>query len=261
MPNLYCYLAIPVFFLLFVLCYEPAFMRQLLGAGEGVSGIGNVHDFNLVMVAVILLAVSALTRNLLFILRRVLNFNLLQYALWCLMELFSMSFFVALYLVLMDSGQSNWFVWMGRSFTALFSILVYVYAIHTLLYGWHDALRAGPPDETLRMKFYDSRHILKFVTQASTILYISSNENYIVIHYQENGVEREFELRNSLKSVEGICEKAGFVRCHRCHIVNPAYITTIRKDENGFFFVELSGASTYGVPVSKKYYDGVAAML
>ena len=260
-PNMLCYLALPAFFLLFVLLYDPHSIQTLLSAGEGVPGMEGVAFFNLIIVAIILLLVLVLTRNLFFILRRVMNLTLVQYILWCVMELFAMSVFVSVYLVLMDHGQQNWFTWLGLSFTNLLSVLIYPYVIHGTLYGWVDALSNEPADESRRLKFYDSRHQLKFVVSASSILYIASDENYVKIHYAENGVEKQFVLRNSMKSVEDLSEKAGFVRSHRCYIVNPLHIKTIRKDESGLFFVELSGAAGEGVPVSKKYYDSVASVL
>ncbi|MCH5173988.1 MAG: LytTR family transcriptional regulator DNA-binding domain-containing protein, partial [Bacteroidales bacterium] len=47
---------------------------------------------------------------------------------------------------------------------------------------------------------------------------------------------------------------------HRCFIVNPAHIKTIRK-ENGQNFAELGCERAEGIPISKKYHDSIASML
>ena len=93
------------------------------------------------------------------------------------------------------------------------------------------------------------------------MLYIEANENYIIVHYQENGIEKRFQIRNSMKNIEPLCERAGFVRTHRSYIVNPAHIRMVRKDVNGLYFADLGTENSDGIPVSKKYYDNVTAAL
>ena len=92
-------------------------------------------------------------------------------------------------------------------------------------------------------------------------MYLESNENYVIIHFSENGVEKKYQLRNTLKSVEPLCEKAGFVRTHRGFIVNPAHVRLIRKEPGGFFFADIGSDRPQGIPVSKKYYDNITAAL
>ena len=52
-PNLVFALAIPAFFLVSVLLYEPEALCQLMRAGEGVSSLENVFIFNVINIAFI----------------------------------------------------------------------------------------------------------------------------------------------------------------------------------------------------------------
>ncbi len=255
------------FFVAGTVLYKPATLIRLLHAGEGLyPGIGNIFTFNLPLVTCIIFLTLLILRITFFFISRRRDFTLLHYGIWSAFEWLVCAAFVALYLVLIAQGDMSYFIYWGKSYVTLSSVLVYPYLFLTLFYALDDALHADPEDAQMRLKFYDSRHQLKFVCAAGDLLYIRSDENYIRIYYAENGQVKEFVLRNSLKSVEPLCEKAGFVRTHRCYIVNPRYIKTIKKDSSGFFFVDL-GASHInkgdedGIPVSKKYYDAVASML
>lgn len=265
--QIFLLLAATGFFTASVLFYEPSIWIKLLQTGEGLyRSIDNLLIFNLPIVTAIVGVSLLLLRIIFYYACRRMNLTLVRYGIWCGFEWLVCSAFVALYLVLMAQGDKSYFIYWGRCFAALSAILIYPYLIVTLLYALDDALHADPADAQLRMKFYDNRHQLKFVCAAGDLLYIRSDENYIRLYYSENGQIKEFILRNSLKSVEALCEKAGFVRTHRCYIVNPRFIKTIKKDSRGLFFVDL-GASHIknrdeeGIPVSKKYYDAVASVL
>lgn len=265
--QIFLILAATGFFVASVLFYEPALWMKLLYAGEGLyRSIDNIFIFNLPIVTAIVGVSLLILRIIFYYASRKMDLTLIRYGIWCGFEWLVSSAFVALYLVLMAQGDTSYFIYWGRCFAALSSILLYPYLIVTLLYALDDALHADPADTQLRLKFYDNRHQLKFVCAAGDLLYIRSDENYIRLYYHENGQIKAFILRNSLKSVEPLCERAGFVRTHRCYIVNPRFIKTIKKDGHGFFFVDLGAGAIKngdeeGIPVSKKYYDAVAAVL
>ena len=261
LPNLVHIAAIPVFFLISALIFEPKALCALMSAGEGISSVQGVQTFNTVITFAILLGVMTATRLTFYFLRKRIPMQLDKYVLWCLGEILLCCAFTALYLVLMAQGEHGYFSWLGRCLTALGSTLLFPYLILTMLYGWLNALYAEPSDGDLRLKFYDNRHQLKFITEASSVLYVESNENYIIIHYLENGIEKRFQLRNSMKNIEPLCERAGFARTHRCFIVNPRHIKTIRKDTGGMNFADLGCERSEGIPISKKYHDSIARML
>ena len=247
--------ALPAFFLIGALLYEPQALNRLMDAGGG-----SFHTFNIVICFSIILVCAAISRMTLWLIRKHFPSDLWRYAFWCIGEILITCAFTGLYLVLMDhSAGGGFFQYFGRSTSAIGSVLIFPYIILTLLYMAMDKPQAPGAEADVRLKFYDNRHQLKFITEASSVLFIESNENYIVIHYLENGLEKKFQIRNSMKNVEPLCEKAGFARTHRCYIVNPRHVKLIRKEPGGVNVADLGLQE--GIPISKKYYDSIAAML
>ena len=260
-PNLLYTLAIPAFFLVSVLLHEPAALSRLMSTGEEVSSISNIYSFKVAICFAIILGVMIATRLFFWLMHRLMPMTLWRYSFWCLGEIVLICAFTALYLVLTAHGDDSWFAYWGRSLSAIGSALIYPYIIISLLYCYLDALNADPAGNDARLKFYDNRHQLKFITESRSVLYIESNENYIVLHYLENGVEKKFQIRNSMKNIEELCERAGFARTHRCFIVNPLHIKTIRKDPGGVNFADLGCERSEGIPISKKYYPNITSLL
>lgn len=260
-PNLLYTLAIPAFFLVGALLYEPAALGRLMHTGEGISPIESIYPFNTAICFAIILGVMIMMRLFFWLMHRRIPMTLWRYFFWCIGEIILICAFTALYLVLTSRGEDSWFAFWGRSISSIGSILIYPYLIITLLYCYLEARNTESAWNDTRLKFYDNRHQLKFITEASSVLYIESNENYIVLHYLENGIERRFQIRNSMKNIEELCEVAGFARTHRCYIVNPLHIKTIRKDPGGLYFADLGCERSEGIPISKKYYSNITSLL
>ncbi|MBQ4169352.1 MAG: LytTR family transcriptional regulator [Bacteroidales bacterium] len=258
-PHLFYVFGLPAFFLLSVLLYEPSHLVSLMHTGE-TPGV-QLFSFNISIVTAIIFVVMLLSRLLFFLLRKKLDMTLGWFAMWCVMETVLISSFVALYLTLMDKGTDSFFLFIGRTLSALGSVLIIPYLILTLAFALAQARNSSAAEPESRLKFYDSRHQLKFITSAQSLMYLEANENYVIIHFDENGEEKKYQLRNTLKSVEPLCEKAGFVRTHRGFIVNPAHVRLIRKEPGGFFFADIGTDRPQGIPVSKKYYDNLTASL
>ena len=254
-------LSILGFFILSVFFYAPRSLTALMATGEGLYHMGDMVSFNLSICVAIFSVVLIITRLAFIFIRKYHGISMVLYISWCAMEVLMISFYTALYLTLMSQGGMGYFICLGNTFKDLATIFVYPCAIHTLAYCLSDERAAKEPDEGAKLRFYDSRNLLKFAVQASSILYLESNENYILINYLKEGTACEYKLRNSMRSVEQMCEKAGMVRSHRSFMVNPSHITLIRKDENGLYRAEFDSLKDKTVPVSKKFYDRVAAVL
>ena len=260
-PNYLHVLVLFVCFILFAFLYDPRPLHNLLTAGEGRVLVGrDIFSFNTAICASIIFVVMNMMRIPLFFLRRPLGMGFVGYLVWCFGEVLLCSFFVALYLTLMSGGL--YFEYLGRTIAVLLSLFAWPYVILTLWFCLRDARESGGVSEGERLRFYDSRHQLRFITGASTLLFIEASENYVIIHYLDNGTEKQYQLRNTMKSVEPLCERAGLVRSHRSFFINPAHIRQIRKDpQTGLFFADLGTDRDGGIPVSRKYYDGVTAMM
>ena len=231
-------------------------------AGDGCYNIRNIFGFNLYMVSSIILVSMVLMRVLYYILRNAIKPDFVKYLLWCLLEMMVVSFFVALYITLIDKTSDHFFLesWM-RTFWLLISSLAVPYALLYTVYYIRELNTVPEVDEGARIKFYDSRHILKFVTTGSSILYVRADENYVEINYLDNGRIRKYQLRNTLKSVGQLCAKAGLVRAHRSYLVNPSHVTMLKKEKNGLLYAAFDNGVTETVPVSKKYYEALSSVL
>ena len=118
-----------------------------------------------------------------------------------------------------------------------------------------------PVDINQRMRFYDDKHNLKFVVQPDAVLYIEADINYVNIFYLENGRQRSYTLRTSMKAINDLCQENGLLRCHRSFYVNPSHVKVLRKDKDGLVYAELDATDVKHIPVTKRYYERLADML
>lgn len=253
---------LPISFLIALLFYEPSSFTLLMHSGaEEHEAIGNVYLFNIVIVATIILVSTLMERLLLFFMRRRLDLDIFRYGVWCFGEVLVTSLFVAMYLSLMDKSDINYFEFLGRSLTNIFSVLFFPYVIVALMYIVYEAPQSIDEQNDKRMKFYDNRHLLKFTTLSSSVVFVEAQENYLLIHYLENGKAKKYELRNSMKSIEAMCEKVGFVRTHRSYLVNPQHVKLVAKGEDGRYYATTDLPGDFEIPVSKRYHANIVAIL
>ena len=252
-PQLLHMIALPLFFFAFVLVYRPFGLDMLFG-----SQWFGVH---VTILACIILASVVLMRLLYFFLPLRINYTL--YIFWCVAEVLFMSFFSALYLWLALNEPMQYFDFFALTFKYNLFTLIIPYSLLALSIRVYDYHTGSNQPETAqnRMRFYDSKHNLKFVAIAETILYIAAEENYINIHYNDEGKNKCYVLRNSMKSVEELCLTNGLVRCHRSYYINPSHIRILRKDKEGVMFAELDVDDVQDIPVSRKFYNNLAEML
>ena len=261
LPNVLYVIWMAVFFIISALLYEPQGLCDILHTGEGNLSLANVYYFNITIVLCVILVSLLISRSTLLLMKRKFDVSQSWYVTFCLVELTFASASVALYLRLVSGTSYSYFVYLIRCLSIILPIMAIPSLIHYLSFQLRDSRNAEDYDEGKRLKFYDNRHLLKFITYSSSVLFIESNENYIIIHYLDAGTEKKYQLRNTMKSVELISEKAGFVRVHRGYIVNPSHVKSVRKDEGGLYFADLGENISMEVPVSKRYYNNITALL
>ena len=232
MPQLIHMFVLPLFFFAFVLLYHPFDLQNILDP--------EWFGVHVTVLSCIIFVCTVITRLLYYFLPLRLNYSL--YSLWCFGEVFFISVFC--------------------TFESLLFTLVFPYVILALSMRIHDLVTLrSEPENTSRMRFYDSSHNLKFVATADTILYIAAEENYINIYYIDNGRVKCYVLRSSMRSVDELCLSNGLVRCHRSFYVNPSHIRVLRKEKEGVVLAELDMNDVRDIPVSKKFYSHLAEML
>ena len=109
------------------------------------------------------------------------------------------------------------------------------------------------------LRFTDENKKLKLVVASSSVVYVAAEENYVRIHYMEGIRVKDYVLRNSMKSVESICEGKGLVRCHRSYILNPSHVKALSRGKEGIIEAEMD-IDCPPIPVSKRYYDTLSSL-
>lgn len=181
-PQTVHIVAIPAFFFCFMMIYTP------YGAEGYFSDMKLGYPFHLAMLTCIIAASEGLSRSILYIFRRKINRT--AYLFWCLMDMVSASLFMGLYIWLMKRTAISYFSAAAWSFGTMALTTVYPYVVIYLALLAHlrkkqaEKAEEGPDD---RIRFYDSRKMLKLVVNVSSIYYISADENYVNIHYIEDG--------------------------------------------------------------------------
>ena len=111
------------------------------------------------------------------------------------------------------------------------------------------------------VRFYDEYKKLRFVIAPEAVMFIKSEENYVQIHYIDQGKTKKFTLRSSMKALESTLAKHGFVRCHRSYFINPSYIKIVHRKSSGIIVAELKQEQMESIPISRKYQDGITRLL
>lgn len=243
-------LAIPAFFLCFILLYHSEWMVDFLAMGQ------DRLVFNTLMLMCIMVGVLCGSRIPMTACRKHLRLPWVYYILWSLAEVVVMALFMALYMTLMYHGQYHYFPVVGRCLLLLTATISYPYIIINLLMYATRKIELPVAEENL-MRFYDSTQRLKLVIAADAILYIQADENYIHIHYMESESHKNYALRNSMRSVEEGLQQHGIVRCQRSYFVNPKHIKVLRRDKEGVIVAELDTPDIKPVPVSPRYYQAL----
>ena len=140
---------------------------------------------------------------------------------------------------------------------------VYPYAFIWLgyeLYAKNNEEKLAAEDNSL-IRFYDEYKKLKFVIAPEAVLFIKSEDNYVQIHYMDNGRTRKFILRSSMRALEETLSRHGLVRCHRSYFINPAFIKIVHRDSSGIIVAELKQEGFESIPISRKYQEEITRLL
>lgn len=100
-------------------------------------------------------------------------------------------------------------------------------------------------DAGKKIEFVEKNRTISF--KINEIVYISSDRNYQDIVTKDNKIET---IRIPLSTLENKLKDDGFIRVHKCYIVNQSYIRIISNEE-----IKLTNDIT--IPLSKKRRDEV----
>ena len=106
------------------------------------------------------------------------------------------------------------------------------------------------------INFYDYNGSLKLTINSDSLYYMESQDNYIKIHYENNGKLCSYMLRSRTKAIEESLADTSIVRCQRSFMVNVMKINHIRKGGKSRYIV-LSHDDIRPIPVSKSYFKNL----
>ncbi len=248
--NLSFVVTMPLFWLFFVVLYEPDMWIQLLEMEHVL-----VHS-NAAIIASILLGVMMISRSVLLVYHgfKMTWFKMIQ---WEVCEIVLMALFMSLYITLMFHGEYMYFYILGRCLYALLFTLFYPYVVLNLAFAYVGEKEKEVYDDSL-MRFVDNTQKLKLMITSSAVLYVEADENYVHVRYMEGERVKDYPLRASMKSLEELMQKHGLLRCQRSYYINPNHIKVLRRDKEGMISAELDVPNQKSIPVSPKYYEAVA---
>ena len=252
--NLSFLVTLPLFWLSFVLIYQPPMWATLLEMKT------TSLSFNATIIMCILFGVVLISRAILLAVHRSLSMSWSKMIQWELCEVAIMSMFVALYITLMYHGEYAYFYIVGKCLYGLLLTLVYPYVVLNLAFAYVGEKEKEVYDDSL-MRFVDNTQRVKLMIASSAVLYIKAEENYVHIRYMEGDRLKEYALRASMKSLEELMHKHGLIRCQRSYYVNPQHIKVLRRDKEGMISAELNTPQAQTIPVSPRYYEELAKWL
>lgn len=250
-------LIVPVFALVFMTYYKPKGMYDLLSM-ENVS-----FTFNVTIIFCIILLSTSITRVWLYLLGKARKLPVPVYTLWCVGETLISSLFVAMYVTLISPAPIPYFEVAGASFIGLLVMNIYPYGFIWMsieLYAKHNE-EIVPADDSSLIRFHDEYKKLRFVIAPEAVIFIKSEDNYVQIHYLDQGRTKKFVLRSSMRALEDTLSKHGLVRCHRSYFINPSFIRIVHRDSAGLIVAELNKDGYESIPISRKFQDAITKLL
>lgn len=247
---------VPLFYFLFILAYNPFDVGAFFSVGAG-------FNLNLIVGMLIVLGVMSLSRMLMFLLRRNLSLNWPLYVLWCFGEVILSGLFLSIPMGIGWAGVRPYFSVMSLCVLYNAGILVFPLSILSMavqLYVLNQPAEAALEDKSL-IRFHDSEKRLKLVVSADNVLYIEAEDNYVHVVHLDGGSIRDFELRSSMRALEELLLRHGLVRCHRSFFLNASHVTLLKKDAGGYAVAQLDQEGAKPIPVSKRYYQVITALL
>ncbi|MGM9738168.1 MAG: LytTR family DNA-binding domain-containing protein [Candidatus Cryptobacteroides sp.] len=117
------------------------------------------------------------------------------------------------------------------------------------------------PKDEQKITLFDNSGVLKLSLRLSSLYYIESDDNYIMVWYTDSkGELKKYMLRCRLKTVEESFKGSSLVRCHRKYIVNMDKVKVLRKEKDGYE-IDLDNDLIPPIAITKTYAENVLGLL
>jgi hypothetical protein len=251
-----------LFALIFINIYKPFSSENWYH----VSGFIFFVSSSLVILTGVLVVV--VSRIILFYYTKRHAITYLEYGIWIFAEIFFMALFYTIY-VMSIRDHAEIMATFRESVTNTILVLLLPYAILTLYFSWQEKekrlqqMEENKPDDNQKSNvilFYDEKGELRLSILRSSLLYIESADNYVIIWYLNKNVVSRFILRSTLKALEEQLSESHVLRCHRSYLVNFEQIKIIRREKDGIY-LDLGIEGVSAIPISKTYGEKVSHWL
>lgn len=117
------------------------------------------------------------------------------------------------------------------------------------------------PKDEKKITLFDNSGVLKMQLSLSSLYYIESDDNYIIVWYTDSkGDMKRYMLRCRLKTVEESFMGSSLIRCHRKYIVNMDKVKVLRKEKDGYE-LEIDNDVIPPIAITRTYADNVLRYL
>lgn len=96
-------------------------------------------------------------------------------------------------------------------------------------------------------------------TSVDSVLYVKSEDNYIILSVLQQGQVQSHMIRSTLKQIEEQLSGHTFFKCHRSYIINTHRIDSISGNKNSAK-LKISGSNQL-IPVSRTKVDSIRQMI
>lgn len=171
--------------------------------------------------------------------------------------------YIAITMLVRQDSTTLWQLF-PRALFCIFLILLIPYLI-AYLFGYAHGLKvqAGSspsrPNGALVVSIHDIKGNIKLSLRIMDILYAVSEDNYVKVFYEQDGIVRNSMIRTTAKNIEDDLE--GYItRCHRSYLINIAKVKFFNNDRDNLYVI-LDQEGINPIPVSRSYRDTIAALL
>lgn len=117
------------------------------------------------------------------------------------------------------------------------------------------------PKDSQKITLFDNSGVLRLSLKLSSLYYIESDDNYIMVWYTDSkGELKKYMLRCRLKTVEESFKGSSLVRCHRKYIVNIDKVKVLRREKDGYE-LDIDNDNIPSIAISKTYLNNVLEVL
>ena len=199
-----------------------------------------------------------------FVVRLLLKFDKFTFAslfFWFLLEAATVAFVWSIFDVFSKNLTNNFVsVWL-ENYVGYLLIMGFPYFFFVSYVHVRDTIKnlknenstsPSKKQEKIEVALKDENDVVRMVLKIENLLFIKSADNYIEVHFLENGSVSKSLLRTSIKKLETSFSNTPIIRCHRSFIVNTNNIELTKKTSSGYT-LKLNQVSELTIPVSKSY--------